>query len=302
MRTHLLALRRARKSLTAVGVAGFVAGVSLFGFAGTAAAVTESKSCDTTVTGKMGEPVYLLGATVRTIVFEAAQEKKTGLNYLFVDPEAVAKHIEEADPLALGRIPDAESGSVKGSVIGAKVRTELEDSPGLGGDPKSMLDHIASRVGTECVLILKASNFPTTTTTTPTPRDGGTGDPGSTPGTDGTTDAPPVAGGGWPSGFGSGDARAPRRDYNGLPSAAPGVLNLSPGDRYGEATGVPGESPEFGVLGTGGPDSSVQNAGNADALAAPEGPDAVQLPMLLAVVALAGVTAALVRTWVLRRV
>jgi hypothetical protein len=46
----------------------------------------------------------------------------------------------------------------------------------------------------------------------------------------------------------------------------------------------------------------VSNAGRAEAIGPDQGQhQAVQLPMLLAVVSLAGAAAALVRTWVLRR-
>ncbi|MGH3516824.1 MAG: hypothetical protein ACRDQ7_05295, partial [Haloechinothrix sp.] len=106
-----------------------------------------------------------------------------------------------------------------------------------------------------------------------------------------------------PARGGSGEPRAPRRDYGGVPSAIPGAMNVTPLERYGlEQSTPPGSAPEFGVLGADeDADPAVQNAGNADVLAeSTSTPDAVQLPMLLAVVALAGVTAALVRTWVLR--
>lgn len=99
---------------------------------------------------------------------------------------------------------------------------------------------------------------------------------------------------------------APMRDYSGIPMATAGLFTPSPGVRYGGQ--IPGYSPEFGILGENGPGgdprSGVQNAGRAEAL--PSGPgmagsDGATLPMLIAVLALSGVTAALVRTWVLRR-
>jgi hypothetical protein len=82
---------------------------------------------------------------------------------------------------------------------------------------------------------------------------------------------------------------------------------MPPGVRYPASAGVPGApSPEYGLPGDGGDSqqqADIRNTGNADALAAPDSSvGGVQLPMLLAVMALAGVTAALVRTWVLRRV
>ncbi|RLK60249.1 hypothetical protein [Actinokineospora cianjurensis] len=129
-----------------------------------------------------------------------------------------------------------------------------------------------------------------------TPQTPGTGGPG-TPGP-GTS----VIGGTTPGGlplYGSGLAfgRSPMTDYSGIPYAQAGLFAPSPGVRYGGA--VPGYSPQFGILGTGDADG-VQAAGHAEALDAPFG-RGIALPVLLAVFALSGVTAALVRTWVLRR-
>ncbi len=63
---------------------------------------------------------------------------------------------------------------------------------------------------------------------------------------------------------------------------------------------MPGYTPQFGILGTDNPGDGVQAAGRAEALTPPEG-QKIALPVLLAVLALSVVTAALVRTWVLRR-
>jgi hypothetical protein len=95
----------------------------------------------------------------------------------------------------------------------------------------------------------------------------------------------------WPGG------RSPMSDYSGIPYARAGLFAPSPGVRYGGA--VSGYTPQFGILGSAGQDG-VAVAGNAEALRPPGGTK-IALPVLLAVFALAGVTAALVRTWVLRR-
>jgi hypothetical protein len=134
-----------------------------------------------------------------------------------------------------------------------------------------------------------------------------TGPNGSTPGSQGgagpgTIPAPtsPVLGG--EASFGS-PAYAPMRDYSGIPYAQAGLLTPSPGLRYGGQ--IPGYAPQFGTLDPGSNQQQtkpVQNAGRAEALPgsdsgtrAPTG-----LPMLIAVLALSGVSAALVRAWVLR--
>lgn len=116
------------------------------------------------------------------------------------------------------------------------------------------------------------------------------------------------------SGFGAGTlldyglAESPLARYAGIPFASAGLFDPAPGVRYGG--NVPGYAPTSGRLGQHGSGAGVdsdgvQTAGHAEALASGAGGplgDGVGLPMLLAVLLLAGVTAALVRTWVLRRV
>lgn len=122
--------------------------------------------------------------------------------------------------------------------------------------------------------------------------------------------------GGLPTGFGDlgstfgpgalldyGMAESPLARYAGIPFASAGLFDPAPGVRYGGD--VPGYAPTFGQLGqqNGTPPDGVQTAGQAIAYNPGGGlGNGVGLPMLLAVLALAGVTAALVRTWVLRRV
>lgn len=117
--------------------------------------------------------------------------------------------------------------------------------------------------------------------------------------------------GGLPPGLGSTDAfgpgalldfglaDSPLARYAGIPFASAGLFDQAPGARYGGD--VPGLN--TGQLGQGDPADGVQTAGQAFAYNPGGGlGDGVGLPMLLAVLMLAGVTAALVRTWVLRRV
>jgi uncharacterized membrane protein YgcG len=98
-------------------------------------------------------------------------------------------------------------------------------------------------------------------------------------------------------------AESPLARYAGIPFASAGLFDPAPGVKYGGD--VPGYAPSSGQLGQNDvltPDG-VQTAGHAEALN-PGGTlgNGVGLPMLLAVLLLAGVTAALVRTWVLRKV
>jgi len=102
--------------------------------------------------------------------------------------------------------------------------------------------------------------------------------------------------------FGFGFAESPLARYAGIPFASAGLFDPSPGVKYGGD--VNGYAPGFGVLGQNQvPADGVQTAGQAEALGTPGNAltNSVGLPMLLAVLMLAGVTAALVRTWALRR-
>ncbi|WP_253777182.1 hypothetical protein [Goodfellowiella coeruleoviolacea] len=132
------------------------------------------------------------------------------------------------------------------------------------------------------------------------------------PGGAARTDTPAQALGGVPPGdfalydpdqvgrLGANFGRVPLRDYSLLPFAEPGEFAPSPGVRYGQ---VPGYAPQYGVLdGAGSAGQDPHAAGNATALAEPPGDSrGIALPTLLAVLALAGVTGGLVRSWVLAR-
>ncbi|GLY36340.1 hypothetical protein Amsp01_023640 [Amycolatopsis sp. NBRC 101858] len=105
--------------------------------------------------------------------------------------------------------------------------------------------------------------------------------------------------------FTTGTGYAPMRDYSGIPFATAGLFTPSPAIRYGSQ--IPGYAPQYGLTG---PDqnaaagnSGIQTAGQAEALpSASDGfTDGSNLPLLIAVLALSGVSAGLVRTWVLRR-
>ncbi|HEX4222805.1 MAG TPA: hypothetical protein VHZ97_10610 [Pseudonocardiaceae bacterium] len=99
-------------------------------------------------------------------------------------------------------------------------------------------------------------------------------------------------------------AESPLARYSGIPFASAGLFAPSPGVRYGGD--VPGYSPGYGVLnnGTNTVPDGIQTAGEAQALGplSTPGGNGIGLPMLLAVLALSGATAGLVRTWVLRKV
>ena len=126
--------------------------------------------------------------------------------------------------------------------------------------------------------------------------------PGTNPGTQpGTQPGVPGVGAGAPSNrdfalypIGSNFGRVPLFSYGSLPFAMPGLYSPSPGVRYGSQ--VPRASNGTGVEG-----DSVLAAGRATALPRLSGPGGVGAPVLVAVLMLALVTGALVRTWALRR-
>lgn len=281
-----------RKALTATALAAMVTG-GAFLTAGTAsAATTLASACSGTVNGGIGDTVVITGSSVKELVRKGANEAGT----LAVGDWA-ANDIAKVNTISVGVVPNAANGAVKGDAIGAAVRQAVKETKtwGLGLNPEKTLDNIAHKVAGSCGLTTVATNY--VAPALPAPQQGNTG---STGGTGGGTNALPSSPGLLPGGTGY----APPRDYGNLPVAQPGVA-VAPGVRYPANSPLPGEAPQYGLPGAGGQGeqgSDIRNAGNAEALATDGMPGGdVQLPMLLAVLVLAGVTAGLVRTWVLRR-
>ncbi|MGH3432546.1 MAG: hypothetical protein ACRDQB_06895 [Thermocrispum sp.] len=317
----LVGKHTARRTLAALGVAGLLAGASflLVGTSSATAASATSK-CSGTVTGKMGETITLKSAAVQDFVVDSVRggfdfpllpitkSNKTKLNELF--------EADKFEPIKLTTVPRAASGVLSDEKIAAAVVRKIESND----DGKQILSEHDNRnavlkaVEANCSnLTVKASNYvaapapggkPSQDTTQPGAQPGagsgsGTGSPGGVQrGENG-----PYNLGALPLDYGTGDARAPRRDYGGVPFTLPGygTGDVRAANPYNSAPGI---EQEFGVLGDGGTrDPEVNNAGNAEAIQAAGPQDqAIQLPMLLAVVSLACVAAALVRTWVLRRI
>lgn len=283
-----------RRAVTALGMAGLLTGASILFTPGTALAEQVATNCSSTVTGKMGETVSITGKSVKEYVRTSA-EKAQGVDNLLVYPDGLADEIEAKGELKVGTVPKAASGSISGAKIADVVAVALKDSSYLGSNPDKTLSYIEKGVADKCALSLRASNYVAPTGSTP-PTSGTTA-PGTTP-PGGNYGAYPGIGTS-PFDYGTGTSRAPRNNYGGLPFAMPGATTNN-----GSGSLVPGAVPEFGGGGLppASTDPAVSNAGNADPLGHGDHGEEVQLPMLLAVVALAGVAAALVRTWVLRRV
>jgi len=292
--------KRTRRALTVTAFAALLTGGTFLGASPASAATTLANGCKGSVTGGTGDAVALPGSSVKEIVRQAAKKQVNVWTVLSVWPDSLANSIANAGNLQVGQIPNAAGGTVGGDAIGVAVANALKNAPGLGllDDTKAkVLNQIHGDVASACGLTTLANNYQAPTSATPS--NGGTTANGTTP------NQPSGQGGGNPLGSYQPGATgtAPPRDYSNIPAATPGTA-IAPGARYGTLPGS-GALPQESAAGPQQPGQTgpdIRNAGNAEALASQGGRADVQLPMLLAVIVLAGVTAGLVRTWVLRRV
>ncbi|HEY3468122.1 MAG TPA: hypothetical protein VGL47_23550 [Amycolatopsis sp.] len=286
-----------RKTLTVTAIAAFIAG-GAFLSSGTASASQQvvSNSCTGSVTGQMGDQVAIDGASVKTLVTNGANNAGT----LAVGSWA-GDSIAKIHAIPVGQVPNAAGGEATGAAIGKAVRTALANSGtwGLGFDWNKTLNSVETTVAKACGLTLLAGNYVAPSTP---------GQPGANPGTPqgGTGTVPGGTTGNLsnlnPGTTGGTGGSAPMRDYSGIPTATAGTA-VAPGIRYPANGTLPGDAsaPQAGQGDQSGQGANIRDAGNAQALASNGASSDVQLPMLLAVIVLAGVTAGLVRTWVLRR-
>lgn len=267
--------RLASRVLAAAALATFFAvGV----FPGTASASTVlAQGCTGAVIGSMGDQVAVQGRDLADLVKAGAAEQETMLRLNGVDSVELAQEISDQGALTVGRVPNSAVTPLTGEEVAAAVTHALGGADGLGWDAdqkQKTLASITSKVAGNCGLTLYAGNYSAEVGSPATP---------PVPGTLPAGPPPPLP----PAGT------APQRDYGNVPATAPWVGG-PPGANY------PVDAPSPRVPTPGQPD--VHNTGNASALASGETTtDGTRLPMMLAVVALAGVTAALVRTWVLRK-
>nr|WP_101436755.1 hypothetical protein [Amycolatopsis niigatensis] len=297
--------KRTRRALTVTALAALFTGGTFLGAGTASAATTLANQCKGSVTGGMGDSVAVPGSAVKEIVRQAAKDQVSFWNLLTVWPDSLANTIADKGNLPVGSIPNAAGGTISGDAIGQVVSDALKDAPGIGLLPDTktkVLNGIRSEVASACGLTTTANNYQAPSSSN-SPSNGGSQQPnGSAPGQNS---------GGNPLGnYQPGSTGiAPPRDYGNIPTATPGSPGalgtaVAPGARYGAlpGSGALPQQPSAGQdpQGQQGPD--IRNAGNAEALASQGGASDVQLPMLLAVIVLAGVTAGLVRTWVLRRV
>ncbi len=326
---------RRRVGTIAAGLALVLGGASAGLLAGaTSAAAAEPVvigSCAATVSGAPGTPISLSPSAVTQPILDVLAP----LDLLGLVRGPVKRTLDALPPIPIGAIQTG-NGFISGGTIAKAVTDKL---PVLGALLKPVTDTLTSlcAVTTKVVntvaepvqeggktvgevldgtvgKVLPRVDVPSTPGQpgqpnqpgggtpgggTPNQPGGGTGGSGPGGGVPGVSN--PILGGG--SGVGApplydGLGRVPRDYYGGIPVFAPGLFSPSPAVRYGGA--VPGYTPEFGILGAESPGDGVQAAGHAEAIGGPVG-NRIALPVLLAVLILSGVTAALVRTWVLRR-
>lgn len=279
---------RARRA-TAVGATAVVlAGSALLGMPGTAAADTVTAKCGETVTVKPGDTISTpFGLkTVTDGLTSLVGGLLGGLCKVTVN---IVDAVVAPVPVVGAPIAGAVDGTVAGTTNGVtKVTGDVGRSLSGGGQP--------------------APQQPGTGGNPQNPPPGGTGGApqGTTPIPEANSpllpgfSSSPVFGG-----FPFSTGYAPMRDYGGIPFATAGLFTPSPAIRYGSQ--IPGYAPQYGLTG---PDqnaaagnSGIQTAGRAEALPSASGgfTDGSNLPLLIAVLALSGVSAGLVRTWVLRR-
>ncbi|RSD20029.1 hypothetical protein [Amycolatopsis eburnea] len=290
-----------RRALTVTAVAAFVTGGAFLSAGPASAATTLAGTCSGAVNGSMGDTVAVQGTSVKELVRKGAQDQVNALTFATVWPNSLADTIAGKGALNVGTVPNSAGGTIAGDAIGTVVANALKGAAGLGLLPDTqtkVLNSIKSRVAQGCGLTTVATNYAPPST----PGAGGTGtQPGG-----GTGTVPGGTSGNLsnlnPGTTGGTGGSAPMRDYSGIPTATAGTA-VAPGVRYPANGTLPGDAsaPQAGQGDQSGQGADIRDAGNAQSLASNGASNDVQLPMLLAVIVLAGVTAGLVRTWVLRR-
>ncbi|MBB5892708.1 hypothetical protein [Kutzneria kofuensis] len=295
-------------------------------------------SCATSVQGEPGQPVSLSpGAVVQPItnVLNAIPLLGPPLAQPF------QKAFTALPPIPIGALPTG-SGYISGGTIASQVVAQLKNIPLLGPVIGLLVGGVQQALTAGCGVAVQGVNTavaPIQTGTSQLPGNGG-GSTGGTGGGGGTTGGGSTGGTGGTGGGSTGGGtttggsggggsvnfptsggvtnggvqlyqfngsgsydygRVPLFSYTNLPFAVPGDFAPSPGVLYGG--NVSGYAPQVGTLsGISSSADGVQTAGRAQALPGSGSGTGVAAPVLIAVLALAGVTAALVRTWVLRRV
>lgn len=307
-------------------VAATGAGTMLFG-ASTAVAAPLIGNCDSSVTGKAGQPVSASTAGLpgtRGSIIPLGSVPRSGSTTLSVPTKSL---LSNDSLLGLGGVLNQVTGMIGPTcdvtatalapVTSTVNRLSAPVDKATGGALKPATDGVNNTISG--VLGGDLGLAP------PAEGGGGGAQPPQSPGAPGSPGGPGGADNRGPGDRAGGGAGGPigRLPFDQVPAFGSLGSNftsvLSPSALYGnlpfvtsgmfQPTGagfgnqLPGFSPQFGMLGQSGQGTQVQRAGEAEALdAAPSGSSKdVGLPVLVAVLALSGVTGTLVRSWVLRR-
>jgi hypothetical protein len=255
-------------------------------FSGTASASTVlAQGCAGTVIGNIGDQIAVQGKDLADLVRSGAAEQEVLLRLNGVDSVKLAREISDQGALPVGRVPNSAVGPLTGDQVASAVTEALGSADGLGGDAgqkQKTLASIARKVAGNCGLTLYTGNY------SAAPRAPAAPSTGTIP-----PDPPPP----------DDPASTTTRDYGNTPATVPGI-----GTQPDATHPVGAQNPDPLTPGLSASpveaqgQSDVRNTGNASALATEHAATgSVQLPMLLAVIALAGVSAGLVRAWVLRK-
>lgn len=278
---------------TALGAAAFVlAGSAALGNPGVAAAETKTVPCGSTVSAKPGDTIKattpLLGLPLDLGIVTKTTTVLTGtisklLGTLCSVTVQVVDTVVAPVPVVGAPVASAVNQGAQG--LNSAAQSALGGQPGTGGDPQQNPPAQGGPNGGAPQGGTPGGVIPIPAVNSPLLPGVFSPDFGSLP-------------------FGLSTGFAPMRDYSGIPYATAGLFSPSPALRYGSQ--IPGYAPQYGLTnpdGTPAGSSGVQTAGEAQAL--PSVSDGLTngpgLPLLIAVLALSGVTAGLVRTWVLRR-
>lgn len=276
-------MQRVQRKTAAAGTAMFlIIGSSALMFPGTAVADTKSTNCGGSVEAQVGDTILgntsVLGLDLGLVNLGTVEKSgvlsKTVSGLLCEVTVTVTQAVDEVSQGAADATKDTPLGGAVGSV-----------NDGVQGGTNDLREAAGA---------------------TPPADDGsqpGDGSSGSDP-SNGDPAGPVVPPPNYPAWGGSVPGFAynfggfsPMQAFDGF--GAGSLFDTAPGLRYGAGFGD--YAPEFGMLGDGGAVSGnpIRNAGQAQALP-PLSDSGIGLPMLLAVLALAGASAGLVRTWVLR--
>lgn len=305
----MLSYRCTRRALS-VALVGGIACASLLGLTQTASATVSAASCSGAIAGKVGEVVTLKSETVKQYVVQSVHDGPEAPLFGWKNEQTRMREAFEDgafEPIKLPKVPDAASTKLAGKQIATAVLNKISSVEAVDDIAKDEenRENITAAISKNCGLTVKATNY--TAPTSAQPRTGGGQQGGDNQGPTSdqrqSTTTPRQTGGFAPppsARYGTGEARAPQRYYSrDVTSARPAPGRPDSGlPPIATSTIEPPALPED----VGQSDANVDNAGNAKAIEAERKAAEVRLPLLLAVVALACVAAALVRTWVLRKV